>query len=124
MMHPMAGQAWNQSVRDISYIADAIAESDNLGINIISTPSYMAFKRVRKIEGVSMVNSIDFINNVYNSNSSISLVALTMGLYSSNILFNCCGCFSGLEDIIRYRCEEAGMGFGAKVSSLKEFPTI
>ena len=72
MMHPMAGQAWNQSVRDISYIADAIAESDNLGINLISTPSYMAFKRVRKIEGVSMVNSIDFINNVYNSNSSIS----------------------------------------------------
>jgi 2-octaprenyl-6-methoxyphenol hydroxylase len=72
MMHPMAGQAWNQSIRDISYIADAIAESDNLGINIISTPSYMAFKRLRKMEGVSMVNSIDFINNVYNSNSSIS----------------------------------------------------
>ena len=72
MMHPMAGQAWNQSVRDISYIADAIAESDNLGISLISTPSYMAFKRLREIEGVSMVNSIDFINNVYNSNSPLS----------------------------------------------------
>ena len=39
---------------------------------------------------------------------------------TSNILFICGGAFSGLEDIIRYRCEEAGMGFGAKVSSLKE----
>ena len=29
---------------------------------------------------------------------------------TSNILFICGGAFSGLEDIIRYRCEEAGMG--------------
>tara|TARA_Y100001970_G_scaffold151770_1_gene185857 strand:+ start:4979 stop:6250 length:1272 start_codon:yes stop_codon:yes gene_type:complete len=38
---------------------------------------------------------------------------------TSNILFICGGAFSGLEDIIRQRSEETGMGFSAKVSSIK-----
>tara|TARA_Y100000590_G_scaffold78039_2_gene86683 strand:- start:1226 stop:2500 length:1275 start_codon:yes stop_codon:yes gene_type:complete len=39
---------------------------------------------------------------------------------TSNILFICGGAFSGLEDIVRHRCEETGIGFGAKVSSIKK----
>ena len=39
---------------------------------------------------------------------------------TSNILFICGGAFSGLEDIIRHRCEDIGIGFGAKVSSIKQ----
>ena len=65
MMHPMAGQAWNQSLRDVSYIADALFESKNLGIDLISTPSFNSFKRIRKIESEGMTNSIDFINYIY-----------------------------------------------------------
>jgi len=38
---------------------------------------------------------------------------------TSNILFICGGAFSGLESIIRHRCEETGIGFGAKVASIK-----
>jgi len=38
---------------------------------------------------------------------------------TSNILFICGGAFSGLESIIRNRCEETGMGFAAKVASIK-----
>ena len=37
---------------------------------------------------------------------------------TSNILFICGGAFSGLENIIRNRCEETGIGFGAKVASI------
>jgi len=37
---------------------------------------------------------------------------------TSNILFICGGAFSGLEKIIRHRCEETGIGFGAKVASI------
>ena len=39
---------------------------------------------------------------------------------TSNILFICGGAFSGLENIIRYRCEETGIGFGAKVTSINQ----
>ena len=39
---------------------------------------------------------------------------------TSNILFICGGAFSGLDKIIKYRCEETGIGFGANVSSLKQ----
>jgi ATP-dependent Clp protease ATP-binding subunit ClpX len=38
---------------------------------------------------------------------------------TSNILFICGGAFSGLESIIRHRCEETGIGFGANVASIK-----
>ena len=72
MMHPMAGQAWNQALRDISYIADALFESKNLGIDLISTPSFNAFTRIRKFEGEGMTNSIDLINYIYTLDSSIS----------------------------------------------------
>ena len=37
---------------------------------------------------------------------------------TSNILFICGGAFSGLEKIIKHRCEETGIGFGAKVASI------
>ena len=39
---------------------------------------------------------------------------------TSNILFICGGAFSGLENIVRNRCEETGIGFGATVLSLKK----
>ena len=39
---------------------------------------------------------------------------------TSNILFICGGAFSGLENIIRHRCEDTGIGFGAKVSSISQ----
>ena len=39
---------------------------------------------------------------------------------TSNILFICGGAFSGLDSIIRYRCEETGIGFGAVISSINE----
>ena len=39
---------------------------------------------------------------------------------TSNILFICGGAFSGLDSIIRYRCDETGIGFGAEISSINE----
>ena len=39
---------------------------------------------------------------------------------TTNILFICGGAFSGLDSIIRYRCEETGIGFGAQISSINE----
>jgi ATP-dependent Clp protease ATP-binding subunit ClpX len=36
---------------------------------------------------------------------------------TTDILFVCCGAFNGLEDIIRRRVSERGMGFGAKISA-------
>ena len=39
---------------------------------------------------------------------------------TTNILFICGGAFSGLETIIRHRCDETGIGFGAKVYSINK----
>tara|TARA_B000000477_G_C6079594_1_gene222565 strand:+ start:92 stop:1318 length:1227 start_codon:yes stop_codon:yes gene_type:complete len=70
--HPLAGQAWNQALRDLAYLADAIVESKKLGLDIISCPSLLAFKRKRKIEGSAFIEGISFINNIFLSESSLA----------------------------------------------------
>jgi len=71
-MHPMAGQAWNQSLRDIAYIADAIAESQKLGLDLFQCPSIILFDKKRKIETEALVNSIGFLNSIYQADTSIA----------------------------------------------------
>ncbi|MEO6950805.1 MAG: ATP-dependent Clp protease ATP-binding subunit ClpX [Polyangia bacterium] len=39
---------------------------------------------------------------------------------TTNILFICCGAFNGLEDIVRRRTGQQGMGFGAQLSEKKD----
>jgi ATP-dependent Clp protease ATP-binding subunit ClpX len=39
---------------------------------------------------------------------------------TTNILFICCGAFNGLEDIVRRRVGQQGMGFGAKLAEKKD----
>ena len=71
-MHPMAGQAWNQSLRDIAYIADAIAESQKLGLELFQCPSISLFDKKRKIETEALINSIGFLNSIYDADTSIA----------------------------------------------------
>ena len=71
-MHPMAGQAWNQSLRDIAYIADAIAESQKLGLELFQCPSISLFDKKRKVESEALINSIGFLNSIYHSDTSIA----------------------------------------------------
>ena len=71
-MHPMAGQAWNQSLRDIAYIADAIAESQKLGLELFQCPSISLFDKKRKIETEALINSIGFLNSIYHADTSIA----------------------------------------------------
>ena len=49
-----------------------MAESKNLGIDLTSSPSLGLLKRLRKLEGEGMTNSIDFINYIYNLDTSLS----------------------------------------------------
>ena len=71
-MHPMAGQAWNQSLRDIAYIADAYAESEKLGLDLFQCPSISLLDKKRKIESEVLINSIGFLNSIYRSDASLA----------------------------------------------------
>ena len=71
-MHPMAGQAWNQSLRDIAYIADAFAESEKLGLDLFQCPSISLLDKKRKIESEVLINSIGFLNSIYRSDTSLA----------------------------------------------------
>ena len=70
-MHPLLGQAWNQAIRDLAYISDAFMESQRLATEVISVPSFRAYKRIRLIEGLVMVNASDLINNIYESDGPL-----------------------------------------------------
>jgi 2-octaprenyl-6-methoxyphenol hydroxylase len=71
-MHPLAGQAWNQSLRDLAYIADALVESKKLGIDIMTCPSMKSFEGKRQFEGNAFVEGISFINAIFKSESSLA----------------------------------------------------
>ena len=70
-MHPLLGQAWNQAIRDLAYISDAFMESQRLATEVISVPSFRAYKRIRLIEGLGMVKASDLINNIYESDGPL-----------------------------------------------------
>ena len=39
---------------------------------------------------------------------------------TTDILFICCGAFNGLEDIVRRRTGQRGLGFGAEISTAED----
>ena len=71
-MHPLAGQAWNQSLRDIAYIADGLAESQKLGLDLFQCPSIVSLGKKRKIESDILIGSIGFINSIYQADTSLA----------------------------------------------------
>ena len=71
-MHPLAGQAWNQSLRDIAYIADGLVESEKLGLDLFQCPSITSLRKKRKIESDILIGSIGFINSIYQADTSLA----------------------------------------------------
>ena len=71
-MHPLAGQAWNQSLRDLAYIADGLAESRKFGLDIIVCPSITALQNKRKIESDIFVDGVGLINELFIAKSPLA----------------------------------------------------
>jgi 2-octaprenyl-6-methoxyphenol hydroxylase len=65
-MHPLAGQALNMGIKDISYLVDIIGKYKNLGLK----PDYtmlMKYQKARTLDNIAMVKITDTINSIFNT---------------------------------------------------------
>ncbi|AHC73264.1 2-polyprenyl-6-methoxyphenol 4-hydroxylase, putative [Candidatus Endolissoclinum faulkneri L5] len=71
-LHPIAGQGFNISVRDIAVIAEVIVDAARLGLDIGSIPVLEKYQRNRRIDIMSMGAATDLLTRLF-SNDFIPL---------------------------------------------------
>ncbi len=64
-IHPLAGQGFNMTIRDIKVLSDIIQNKIDLGIQLDSS-ILSAFEKETKIKNYLFSNSIDFIYEIFN----------------------------------------------------------
>ncbi len=64
-IHPLAGQGFNMTIRDIKILSDIIQSKIELGLQIDSS-IFSAFEKETKYKNFVFSNSIDFIHEVFN----------------------------------------------------------
>jgi 2-octaprenyl-6-methoxyphenol hydroxylase len=79
-IHPIAGQGFNLSLRDINYLANLIFEYNNLGLDIGSETLLANFMKGRKVDNYAMIIFTDILNRSFSNNSKILSYLRKIGL--------------------------------------------
>lgn len=79
-IHPIAGQGFNLSLRDIDQLTDLISEYHGLGLDIGSDTMLGQFASGRKIDNYAMIIFTDILNRSFSNNSKILSVLRKIGL--------------------------------------------
>ena len=64
-IHPLAGQGFNMTIRDINILVEIIKEKINLGLNVDSSVN-MNLKKKLKHKNYIFLNGIDLIHEFFN----------------------------------------------------------
>jgi len=75
VIHPLAGQGLNLSLRDAAALAESIADAGRLGLDIGSSAPLDAYQRRRRIDATLMAATTDALNRLF-SNDVAPLRAL------------------------------------------------
>ena len=62
-VHPLAGQGFNMTVRDIKSLTDQIQKNKDLGLEL--SPAIIAFEKDRKHNNFFFAYGIDFLHNFF-----------------------------------------------------------
>ena len=83
-IHPIAGQGFNQTIRDIDVITSLIAEHKSLGLDIGSKVLLAEYQRTRKIDNYAMLAITDSLNRLFSNDSYLIAKARRLGLSAIN----------------------------------------
>ena len=83
-IHPLAGQGYNLSLRDIDLLAKLLIQYSDAGLDIGSKILFEEFQRRRKIDNLSMIAFTDGINKIFSSDNTWMKLARNIGLEGIN----------------------------------------
>lgn len=79
-IHPIAGQGYNLSIRDINVLVDLVVEYRDLGLDIGSKMLLDIFTSQRKKDNMLMIRITDMLNSIFVSDSGILSLGRKLGV--------------------------------------------
>jgi len=85
-MHPIAGQGFNQTIRDINSLADLLKYHFNLGLDLGSKMLLEDYQTERRFDNHAMIAITDVLNKLFSNNILPLSVTRKLGLAAVNKL--------------------------------------
>jgi 2-octaprenyl-6-methoxyphenol hydroxylase len=79
-IHPISGQGFNLGIRDVTLLAELIAETHRLGLDIGSMGMLKKYERVRKSDNMKMIAATDALNRLFSNHVTPMRAARRLGL--------------------------------------------
>jgi len=79
-IHPVAGQGYNLSIRDIEALVGLFVKYRDLGFDIGCSGLFNAFSNIRKKENAIMIHSMDALVSLFSNDSSAKQIFRRLGL--------------------------------------------
>ena len=79
-IHPIAGQGFNQSMKDIAALSRLIAERHAVGLDIGTEDVLKTYSRERKLDNLQMIAATDGLNRLFSNNLKTAKLARRIGL--------------------------------------------
>jgi 2-octaprenyl-6-methoxyphenol hydroxylase len=80
IIHPIAGQGLNMGLRDVAALAEAMADSARLGLDIGSPDVLERYQRWRRFDTMTMGVATDGLNRLFSNHSDVLRLARDVGL--------------------------------------------
>jgi 2-octaprenyl-6-methoxyphenol hydroxylase len=85
-MHPIAGQGWNVTVRDVAYLYGVMRDRQRLGLAPLSDSVFQDMERVRGLDTISMLWATHTLDHLFMSQQGALKMARQMGLRAVNAM--------------------------------------
>ncbi len=79
-IHPIAGQGFNQSMKDIAELSQLIAERHAVGLDIGTSELLHTYARNRRLDNLQMIAATDGLNRLFSNNLKTARIARRIGL--------------------------------------------
>ncbi|MBP9792208.1 MAG: FAD-dependent monooxygenase [Rickettsiales bacterium] len=112
-IHPIAGQGYNLSIRDINALINLLIEYRDLGVDIGSEALLEVFTRQRKHDNMLMIRITDGLNGIFANDSGLMSWGRKIGLETIDSL-----------DILKRTMMQYAMGYKVDLDLLKKFLTV
>jgi 2-octaprenyl-6-methoxyphenol hydroxylase len=80
IIHPIAGQGLNMGLRDVAALAEAVADTARLGLDIGGPDVLERYQRWRRFDTMTMGVATDGLNRLFSNHSDVLRLARDIGL--------------------------------------------